>query len=73
MVGSFNHLLCVGGRGEVLAGPDRAEIWGEELTEIGKWQRTKGPIYVQVRKPFTDFFLRKAFGLDIDQGIYSRS
>mmetsp|Transcript_34260 Transcript_34260/g.71969 ORF Transcript_34260/g.71969 Transcript_34260/m.71969 type:complete len:197 (-) Transcript_34260:276-866(-) len=34
-------------RGEVLAGPDRAEVWGEELTEIGKWQRTKGPIYVQ--------------------------
>uniref|UniRef100_A0A7S0VBY2 Uncharacterized protein n=1 Tax=Hemiselmis tepida TaxID=464990 RepID=A0A7S0VBY2_9CRYP len=34
-------------RGEFLAGPDRQDEWGEELTEIGKWQRTKGPIYVQ--------------------------
>lgn len=31
----------------MLAGPDRADEWGEELTEIGKWQRTMGPIYIQ--------------------------
>ncbi|EKX50310.1 hypothetical protein GUITHDRAFT_104120 [Guillardia theta CCMP2712] len=36
-------------RGELLAGPDRSAAgeWGEELTEIGKWQRTNGPIYIQ--------------------------
>ena len=45
-VSKRDEILCF--RGEVLAGPDRAEIWGEELTEIGKWQRTKGPVYVQV-------------------------
>ena len=27
-------------RGELLAAPDRADEWGEELTEMGKWQRT---------------------------------
>ena len=27
-------------RGELLAAPDRSDEWGEELTEIGKWQRT---------------------------------
>ena len=27
-------------RGELLKAPDRADEWGEELTEIGKWQRT---------------------------------
>ena len=36
-------------RGELLKAPDRAAdgAWGEELTEIGKWQRTNGPIYIQ--------------------------
>lgn len=34
-------------RGELLVAPDRADEWGEELTEMGKWQRTNGPIYVQ--------------------------
>ena len=27
-------------RGELLVSPDRVDEWGEELTEIGKWQRT---------------------------------
>ena len=27
-------------RGELLVAPDRADEWGEELTEMGKWQRT---------------------------------
>lgn len=35
------------GRGEVLIPPDRADEWGEELTDIGRWQRTNGPIYIQ--------------------------
>jgi hypothetical protein len=59
---AYTQMFC---RGEVLAGPDRAEVWGEELTEIGKWQRTKGPIYVQVQQlsfivsvSFSFFFLR---------------
>jgi len=28
------------GRGELLVSPDRVDEWGEELTEMGKWQRT---------------------------------
>ena len=40
--------VIAGRRGEFLAGPDRADEWGEEMSEIGKWQRTKGPIYIQV-------------------------
>lgn len=44
--GLKSSFLC---RGEFLAGPDRSDEWGEELTEIGKWQRTDGPIYIQVR------------------------
>jgi len=35
-------------KGEFLAGPDRADEWGEEMSDIGKWQRTKGPIYIQL-------------------------
>jgi hypothetical protein len=27
-------------KGELLVSPDRVDEWGEELTEIGKWQRT---------------------------------
>mmetsp|Transcript_11615 Transcript_11615/g.9893 ORF Transcript_11615/g.9893 Transcript_11615/m.9893 type:complete len:185 (+) Transcript_11615:3-557(+) len=34
-------------RGELLIAPDRQDEWGEELTEMGKWQRTNGPVYVQ--------------------------
>lgn len=31
---------CIHIRGELLVSPDRADEWGDELTEIGKWQRT---------------------------------
>jgi hypothetical protein len=49
------------GRGEFLAGEDR--VAEEELTEIGKWQRTMGPIYIQwtagamIVAGFADYFL----------------
>jgi len=35
---AYRHLCAR--RGELLVAPDRADEWGEELTEIGKWQRT---------------------------------